>query len=42
MKYLITAVLAIATFTAVACQSSEKSYEVADSQTVTIDVTGMT
>ena len=42
MKYLISAVLALATLTAVACQSSEKSYEVADSATVILDITGMT
>lgn len=42
MKYLITAVLAIATFTAAACKSNEKSHAVADAQTVTLAVTGMT
>ena len=42
MKYLLTAVLAMATFVAVSCQNQEKAYEVAGPQTVELTVSGMT
>jgi len=42
MKYLLTAVLAMATLVAVSCQSEEKAYAVADTKTVELAVSGMT
>jgi len=42
MKYLLTAVLATATLAAVSCRSEEKTFEVADTQTVELAVSGMT